>query len=245
MQKKYTVALCDILGFSDLVESRPLDRVVEDDILWFSKALYHAVNKEWPENVPSFDEINQNSSVGLAWFSDTILLFTREDEEDSLQELLQILASLIFMTVIEGTTRLRAGIAYGEAFIDPENVMYVGKPIIYAYQLEQQQQWSGAALTKSASERVPEDVRNGGFADWPIRLYDVPLKDNKTISTLATLAINWTIHIHDHDDLLLDWSKEWEKPRPEDWDSKPSICEKWQNTKQFHLDVCDQCRRLA
>ncbi len=238
MQGQYTIALCDILGFSDLVERRPLVRVVKNEIAWFSKALYHAVNKEWPENVPSFDEINQNSRVGLAWFSDTILLFTRKDTDNSLQELLQILASLIYMSIIEGSTRLRAGIAYGEAFIDPKKAMYVGKPIINAYRMEQQQQWSGAALTKSTSERVPEDVRNGGSADWPIHPYEVPLKDNKTISRLA---INWTYHIHDQD--FLGWSEESKEPRPEEWISKPSICEKWHFTKQFHLDVCDQCRK--
>ena len=59
--------------------------------------------------------------------------------------------------------------------------------------------------------------------------------------TIYTLAVNWTYGIHDQ--LPLYWSEKSEEPTPEDWARDPSVCEKWQNTKQFHLDVCDQCRR--
>jgi hypothetical protein len=237
MYSKYTIALCDILGFSDLVKGNQLDAVVDNVLGWFRKALHHSINKNgWPEIVPNFDEIDKNSRIGLAWFSDTILLFTREDTDESLQELLQTVEWLLFETMLYNT-RMRAGIAYGEAFIDPKNAMYVGAPIIDAYQLEQQQQWSGAALTKSAAERVPEYARNGKFADWPILPYNVPLKENHKINTLA---VNWTYGIHNQP--LFRWSKKSDEPTSEDRASKPSVCEKWQNTKQFHLDVCDQCR---
>jgi len=238
MHKAYTIALCDILGFSNLVRSYPLDAVVDNVLAWFRQALHHSINKNgWPEKVPTFDEIDKSSSVGLAWFSDTILLFTRKDTDESLQDLLQTVEWLLFET-IHTNTRMRAGIAYGDAFIDPENAMYVGGPIIDAYQFEQQQQWSGATLTKSASERVPEFARKGDFADWPIIPYNVPLKNNKTISTLA---VNWTWGIHTQ--LPFNWSEKSYEPTSEDWLSRPSVCEKWQNTKRFHLDVCDQCRR--
>jgi len=237
MYSKYTIALCDILGFSDLVKSNPLDAVADNVLGWFRQALHHSINKNgWPEVIPTFDEIDKNSKIGLAWFSDTILLFTREDTDESLQELLQTVEWLLFETM-HYTTRMRAGLAYGDAFIDPKNNMYVGVPIIDAHQLEQQQQWSGAALTKSASDRVPEFARNGKFADWPILPYNVPLKKNKTI---YTLAVNWTCGIHNQPPLY--WSKKNEEPTSEDWASRPSVCEKWQNTKQFHKDVCDQCR---
>jgi hypothetical protein len=151
--------------------------------------------------------------------------------------LLQTIEWLLFETM-HYPTRMRADIAYGDAFIDPKNAMYVGVPIIDAYQLEQQQQWSGAALTKSAFERVPEFARNGKFADWPVLPYNVPLKKNKTI---YALAINWTLGIHDK--LPFYWSKNNKEPTPQDWARVTSVCEKWQNTKQFHIGVCDQCRR--
>lgn len=236
MYSKYTIALCDILGFSDLVKSNPLDGVVDKVLGWFRQALHFSINKNgWPESVPTFDEINKNSKIGLAWFSDTILLFTREDTDENLQELLQTVEWLLFGTMYY-TTRIRAGIAYGDAFIDTKNAMYVGVPIVEAYQLEQQQQWSGAALSESAYDRIPEFARNGRLADWPILPYNVPLKENKTINTLA---VNWTCGIHDEPPLS--WSEKSKEPTPEDWEIRPSVCEKWQNTKQFHTDVCDQC----
>nr|MBF0221448.1 hypothetical protein [Desulfobulbaceae bacterium] len=236
MNRQYTIAICDILGFSELVRSTPLDTVVGNVLGWFRKALHHSINKnDWPETVPNFDDINKNSNIGLAWFSDTILLFTHEDSDESLQELLQSVAWLLFVTMFSNT-RMRAGIAYGNAFIDPKNAMYVGKPIIDAYEMEQKQQWAGAALTDSAAGRVPEFVRGGKFADWPILPYNVPLKNNETISTLA---LDWTYGIHHQNPFL--WSKKNDDPTPEDWAANPSICQKWQNTKQFHMDVCKQC----
>ncbi|MCX5824672.1 MAG: hypothetical protein NTY86_14515 [Deltaproteobacteria bacterium] len=214
--------------------------VVDKVLAWFRQALQISINKNgWPETVPTFDNIDKNSSVGLAWFSDTILLFTREDTDECLRELLQTVEWLLFATINTPTTRIRAGIAYGDAFIDQKNAMYVGEPIIDAYLLEKQQQWSGAALTKSASERVPELARKGGIPEWPILPYNVPLKNNKTF---FTLAVNWTCGIHDQ--LPFYWLGKNEEPTSEDWLSRPSVCEKWQNTRQFHLDVCDQCREI-
>lgn len=239
MNKHYTIALCDILGFSKLVSRNKLEVIVNDVLGWLRKAVHFSINKcDWPETIPSFEEIDNNSNIGIVWFSDTILIYTREDSDQSLRELLEAVAWLLFSTNIS-TTRIRAGIAYGEAFIDPQNAMYVGQTIVEAYQMEQKQQWSGAALTESAVERVPEPFRHGTFADWPIVPYKVPLKNSETISTLA---INWTYGIHSH--LSLNWSKKRDAPSPEDWIKNRSVCEKWKNTRQFHLDVCKHCRRL-
>jgi len=35
MYSKYVIALCDILGFSDLVKNHPLDTIVDDVLGWF------------------------------------------------------------------------------------------------------------------------------------------------------------------------------------------------------------------
>lgn len=238
MKEKYTIALCDILGFSRLVNSNTLELVVDDVLGWLRKAVYHSIHKNgWPDTVPSLPDIDKNSKIGIVWFSDTILLYTREDTNESLKELLQTVAWLLFATTTHGATRMRAGIAYGEAFIDPDNAMYVGRPIIDAYQMEQQQQWSGAALTESAVQRVPDFARTGELIDWPIVPYNVPLKNK---APLLTLAVNWTYGIHHT--LPLRWSAENDEPSPEDWIRKASICEKWQNTKKFHSVICRQCR---
>ena len=237
MQQKYTIALCDILGFSNLVKGNPLDVVVDNTLAWFFKSLHHSLNKnEWPESTPEMDYIDKNKRVGLVLFSDTVLFYTREDTNECLQDLIQTVAWLLFETTLTDT-QMRAGIAYGDAFIDPKNSIFVGKAIVEAYEMEQRQQWAGAAFAESAVVRIPENVRGGEFIDWPVVPYDVPIKDKQSVETLA---INWTHGFHDNLSCL--WSKTSDDPTPEDWIKNPSICEKWYYTKQFHADVCKQCK---
>lgn len=235
----YFVALCDILGFKDLVRNTNLSVLVEQHLAWFRKALNHSIIRgEFPEITPPTTELDSHVHIGVVWFSDTILLYSREDTDDAIREVLTAVAWLIFETMVQGKTRIRAGIAYGEAFIDPENSLFVGQPIIDAYDLEKKQQWSGAALTKSAVDRLPEAVRSGKYADWWVTPYEVPLKKE---ATLATLAVNWSQGLHPPS-WRFKWSKNSDLPAPSDWDAQHDICEKFVNTKIFHEKYCHQCR---
>ena len=128
-----------------------------------------------------------------------------------------------------------------EPLMDRENSLFVSKAIVDAYRLEQQQEWSGAALTGAASERVPPYARSGRYADWWVIPYAVPLKGD---STLNTLAVNWTWGIHDPN-WRLDWSTSAENPTDVDWRDKPDICRKFVNTKAFHDAFCQQCNRYS
>ena len=231
--------MCDILGFSKLVETNELRDVVDHAIGWFRKALHHSLHKDtFPEHVPATPDLDRHPHVGVAWFSDTVLLYTKSDSDESIRELLATVGWLLFETITEGTTRIRAGIAYGEAFIDPDNSLYVGKSIVDAYLLEQSQQWVGAALSPSAMERVPEVARTGQFADWWVIPYDVPVKGQPP---LRTLAVNWNLGIHAPGWRFL-WSKQSELPTADDWARDESVCKKFVNTKAFHEMHCRICR---
>lgn len=240
MYRKYTIALCDILGFSELVNTNDIRNIVENILAWLRKSLHHSLHKNaFPEHVPPYSELQTSSKIGMAWFSDTLLLYTREDSDECIQELFGTLGWLLFETMLHGATRLRGGISYGEAFIDIENSLYVGHPIIEAYKHEQRQQWSGASLDEKAVERVPMDARTGRFVDWWVVPYSVPLKDG---STFDTLAIDWTIGRH-FPGTFLPWSKTSPEPTDMDWKARRGICEKWKNTKQFHDQICRHCNR--
>ena len=63
---------------------------------------------------PTLTDINTHAKVGIAWFSDTILLYTREDSDDCIRALLGTVGWLLFETILEGHTRIRAGVAYGK-----------------------------------------------------------------------------------------------------------------------------------
>ncbi|MBU2537472.1 MAG: hypothetical protein KKH22_03465 [Proteobacteria bacterium] len=163
----YFVAVCDILGFSNLIRTKELGVVVGQALAWFRKALSHSVHKvEFPDAVPPTPDLDRHTHVGAVLFSDTVQFYSKEDTDDAIREVLETVAWLIFETMMQGKTRIRAGIAYGEAFIDPENSLFVGQPIIDAHDMEEKQQWSGAALTQSAVDRLPEAVRSGKYADW-------------------------------------------------------------------------------
>lgn len=238
MKQNYLIGVCDILGFSALVEGKSLDTVVDHSLALFRKSLNHSVLKSsFPEQVPATSDLNRHEHVGVAWFSDTLLFYSKSDTDIAIRELLATVSWLIFETMIQGHTKIRAGIAYGEAYIDSLNSMYVGKPIVEAYYLERIQQWSGGALSQSAFDRLPEAARSGKFADWWVTPYEVPLSNGQT---RHSLALNWNMGIH-HPDWRLRWSKESELPSELDWLRDSSICEKFVNTKKFHEANCKYC----
>jgi class 3 adenylate cyclase len=238
MRQNYFLAVCDILGFSALVGKNSLESVVEL-LAWFRRSLNHSVLKsEFPDVVPATSDLARHEHVGVAWFSDTLLFYTKSDTDDAIRELLATVAWLVFEGMVDGRTRVRAGIAYGEAYIDPQNSLFVGKPIVEAYRLERAQQWSGGALSQSACDRLPEKILS---ADWWVVQYDVPLKDGKTH---RTLALNWNTGIH-LPGWRLRWSAQSDVPSEADWAKDRSVCEKFVNTKRFHEAYCDDCHRGA
>ena len=239
MKGKYMVAVCDILGFAHMVETQPLDAVVDNAIGWFRKSLHHSLHKDgFPESVPELRELEAHTDIGIAWFSDTVLLYTLRDDDTCVQNLISTVAWILFETIVTGRTRIRAGISYGEAYIDPDNSLFVGTPIIDAYRLEQSQQWAGAALTKNAKERLPlqlvlVSLQTGGSLQFcPIKKW-----------ALAMLAVKWTWGSH-HPTWKLVWSESRKEPSELDWEKKPDICEKFINTKAFHDATCSWCSNV-
>lgn len=237
MNNNYTIAVCDILGFSKLVETTQPDRVVTNTLGWIRKALYHSIHEDNPKNVPNITELNRHTQIGFAWFSDTILLYTREDTTECIRTLIRTVSWFMFDTMLNHNTRIRCGVSYGQAVIEPENDIYVGKPIIEALNLEKIQLWSGGALTSEAVQRIPADAREGQNIYWWLVPYEVPTKEG---NPFKTLAIDWTQGIHNPKDFF-PWSKTKEKPTELDWMTRRDICEKWFNTKKFHDEVCDYC----
>lgn len=234
--RAYGVALCDILGFSEMVGRYPLKEFVERSLGWFRSVLHHSLHHgEFPRTPPSFDALNSHPLLGIAWFSDSILLWTREDNDDCFKALLETVGWLAFETITSLETKIRCGVAYGEAFIDPQESLFVGQAIVDAHRLEQAQQWSGGALTPSAEERTPEEVRR---AKWWVAPYPVPVKAEST--AISRMAVDWTQGFH-HWAWELQWSKERADPSEEDRRLCPDVVEKFENTRAFHDALCSNC----
>lgn len=235
-QQEFMVAVCDILGFSHLVQTSSLEQVVNNSLGWLRKSLYHSLHKrEFPDAIPRKEQFLGNEHVGAAWFSDTFLLYSRADDREAINQLIQTVGWLLFETMMAGRM-IRGGISFGEAYIDEQESIFVGKPIVEAYRLEKSQQWAGVALTEHAVERIPLIARSGDLGDWWVVPYDVPLKDG---NKKRTLAINWTWGGHSW--WRVSWSESKKLPDESDWAARPDVCEKFINTKAFHKAICRNC----
>lgn len=255
--KNAMVAVCDILGFKRLLYSIPLEEIVEDDFSYLRKALYSSLHrKKTPEHTPTLEEFHAQDRVGFAWFSDTVLLYSLEDNEERHCDVIETAAWLIIHTIVEATVRFRIGISYGEVFIDTENQIYLGKAIAEAHELQKRQQWSGGALTKQAAAKIPQYIKDSDFPyPWQLARYSVPLKQTKrngvtvvdkddkpiddllVIGRVPMLAIDWTRFLHT--EFNMPWSKKRPEPLPNE--APPDVIMKWRQTVEFHDKVCKFC----
>ena len=242
MHGKYLIAVCDILGFESIVRCNSIESVVDNALGWFRKALKHSLHGgTFPATAPPTRELENHEHVGVAWFSDTILFYTKHDTDEAVGALLQAVASLLFETIIAGLTKVRAGVAYGDVYVDPENSMYVGIPIVEAYKLEKVQQWAGAALAESACARLRQCGPSGDIARWWVTPWEVPMKDGR--APMKTLAVNWNHWVHDLG-WRLRWSEGSDLPPEGAALELPDVYEKFVNTKYFHEMLCDDCKRV-
>lgn len=245
MHGNYFVAFCDILGFSDLVSRSALDEVVGRNLSRFRQILQYSFHQvDFPEHPPELSVLQSHDDVGLAWFSDSIFLYSLRDDNKAVKAVLRSVEWLIWTTLSDApfgsiaSMPIRCGVSYGRAFIDPRNSLFVGPPIVEAAKLEGQQIWAGGALTPAARDRLPENVRDGQYADWPLRPYSIPLRDGKSYEGLA---VEWTWGVHPPG-FEMRWSEEHKDPTPDDWRTRPDVCLKFLNTRFFH-DTGQCCGR--
>ncbi|MDO8637299.1 MAG: hypothetical protein Q7R34_13900, partial [Dehalococcoidia bacterium] len=210
-------------------------KIVERSFSYLRMALKDSIEKNFPDVPPSFNELQANGRLGLALFSDTILIYTLDDSDTSVNTLMSTLGWLFFDTIGFPDTRLRCGVSYGEATLDATNSAYVGKALVEAHELQESQEWAGGALSPKAVKRLPSE------AQTYLTLYKVP---RKTQPPVETLAINWTIGLHNPGDLPGPWSINTGEPTTKDWFERPDVCRKWWNTVAFHDAVCRKCKPI-
>ena len=94
------VVVADILGFRHRVTSWPVEDVVNHTLLYLRKSLNFAIHRSTVPDPPSLDELNRFSSLGLAWFSDTVLIFARDDRDETASVFMETLGYLSFVTTL-------------------------------------------------------------------------------------------------------------------------------------------------
>jgi hypothetical protein len=174
----YLIAMCDVLGFTRLVATTPLDEIHER---------YRALLAQL-EPHPLFrikaGTYAREMVLNRVVFSDTILMWAPAGE--TMELLPGVLGQIMGRAM--GSMPLRAGLAFGECVIDPANELYVGQPIIDAYHTEQSQEWVGGAFHPSCWRRPGlRDALCRGYEGSAVQ-YPVPVKAG---AEPLEYALNW------------------------------------------------------
>ena len=185
------VAFLDILGFERLVYNNDF-QIMVSVMENLKSALDHAnqipipVGVSWRTN---------DKLIGSSMFSDSILLYTDDDEPYSFCRLIHVTKFLIYNTFSSGIA-LRGAIANGEMLAKED--MYMGKPLIEAYKLEEEQEWCGAYVKDETidfvrsydSNHIEFLIENAFLVN-----YNIPFKNSSEgkvkMTSRYNLCVNW------------------------------------------------------
>ncbi|MBI2832667.1 MAG: hypothetical protein HYX79_10470 [Chloroflexi bacterium] len=152
------VSYFDLLGFSELVNSGKYFDVIEP----YTKA------------IKEFKEASGLEHVETTWFSDTFVLYSTDDSNDSFVSVEAKSRAFVYSLVCRGIP-LRGAMAYGNFYANRQYSVFFGPAFIEAYIYGELQDWVGFVLTPSAIKQMesiglPADERLN-YAYW-----DIPCK---------------------------------------------------------------------
>jgi hypothetical protein len=163
------VAFIDIMGFKDMITRNKPEYVYEkflsisqlkDLLNNFNKVIAHvpqeSLSQEMIENINSMID-----SVYVTSFSDSILIFSADDNENTIT-LFNTAVTNIFSNIIVLGWAAKGAIAYGEMTIDKENSIYFGQPLIDAFYLQEKElNYYGIVLHNTAEKFIINSPKNG------------------------------------------------------------------------------------
>jgi hypothetical protein len=215
---------------------------ITNDQVITRKGVEASVTHEVPTGTElSITRLPQSEHLGVARFSDTILLYALDDTNEACKKVMEVAGWLLFRTLFGAqNTKVRIGVSYGEFYVNPQKDLFLGKAIVEAHKIEQQQVWMGGALSKGAEERMRRIIPSFPMG-WFLAEYPIPVNGGKDADLIGGLAVDWTQGDHDYFDMH--WSSNLEEPTAVEWERNHDICTKWRNTRVFHRQRCFWCKR--
>jgi len=135
------LAYFDILGFSNMVESFPVE-FVRDKL------------KEARKEGEQF-----NAICRFKFFSDSFIFYTENDSMDSFQSIRGV-SAFFFRAMFTGKRLphfpMRGCLHVGKFYADEEDGIFFGRALIKAYELADGQDWIGFVLSEEAGKRLTE-----------------------------------------------------------------------------------------
>ncbi len=180
------VAHFDILGMTSAIRRNA-------DEAWGALSDLRQVEKEIDTNykikLPNSNTI-VNGHAHCKRFSDTIILFTLEDNIEDLYAIL-FKSALLFCKSLKKCIPLRGGIAYGEFFINFELEMFLGKALIDAHDIGESAQWLGVVIDDAIYQKhnlIPKHDNQPFMVKW-----DLSMKSEKEIKKEIKSVLNWPV----------------------------------------------------
>ena len=145
------VAFIDILGFKELVM-----RNTHKDIYTILNKI--SVTRKFIEKLSDekdYQEIYFDAEIYSASFSDSIILFTKNDTKENFN-LFIFVTNLLFASSINNSIPVKGAIAHGEISVNKSKQIYFGQPIIDAYLLEEEVSYFGIVAHNSIEKYIKE-----------------------------------------------------------------------------------------
>lgn len=181
------ISFLDILGYKQLIENNTTEQI--------STIYSEAIDLANEKAIKFWESQNMKySSVDYAIISDSIVIWTEQENHESLTKILYTTMSFYFAFLVKGLPT-RGAIVRGELErldkkIGKGNVnspIFFGSGLTKAYSLESNQNWSGCIVDESCFENVNKEIKenspNFSLEDLVnfkvISEYRVPLKSGE------------------------------------------------------------------
>lgn len=163
------VLYLDIMGFKERVNKTKIEELKKQLLLFKTK------NNKLK---PLLEGGNTKETlINMAQFSDSMILVTRNSNEDDLNRISKA-AAILMQTALETGFALRGAIAKGHMVFDTINQLFFGKALVDAYLLEEELGYYGIAFHESMEESILNAIQNK--REMPIEDIAIPLKKGKS-----------------------------------------------------------------
>lgn len=181
------VAFLDIMGFKDRV-ARSTHETLYEELVSFNSRITSIISsiQKTDEDIAGAEGVEEGSSgtdirlarqpdtIILSQFSDSIILFSNDDSQKSLEQISKVTMRIMRAAFdCDRPIPIKGALAKGTVTCDESKQLYFGQALIDAYLLEENVQYYGIVVHHSAEEQVKTN-QSGIFRD-----IDVPLKSGK------------------------------------------------------------------
>lgn len=141
------VGFIDIMGFKDMLTRRPHDEVYE--IMQNVSKSVNSILSVFSVDYES--EVDNDTNITMILFSDSIMVFTRDNEQHSLENLVAATSTLSDAFFADGIPH-KGAIAYGKMTLDFGKSIFFGQPLVDSYLLQEELKFYGIVVHGTAEE---------------------------------------------------------------------------------------------